>query len=183
MKKKEEVCTITDCSDAAWQAGLCSIHYQRKRRGANMSAPKKRNRPNGSCLIRNNRGEKQCLRCKTWLHEDNFTSNYKSLDNKQPNCNKCTSEIRMLDKYGISKNDFYTMLNKQGGCAICKSKKPIGDKGWHVDHDHSCCSGTKTCGKCVRGILCSYCNKGLGQFFDSIEYLQNAINYLERLEK
>lgn len=39
-------------------------------------------------------------------------------------------------------------------------------------HDH------KT-GK-IRGLLCRACNHGLGNFLDSIENLEEAINYLKK---
>lgn len=46
------------------------------------------------------------------------------------------------------------MWDRQGGlCAACRDKPPT-----QVDHDHSCCSGKTSCGKCVRGLLCSKCN-------------------------
>jgi hypothetical protein len=48
-----------------------------------------------------------------------------------------------------------------------------------IDHDHSCCPGRQTCGKCVRGLLCESCNHGLGQFKDSVEKLRGAADYLE----
>jgi hypothetical protein len=64
-------------------------------------------------------------------------------------------------------------------CAICRCEVPT-KKGWNIDHDHKCCPGPRSCGKCVRGILCSHCNTGLGQFFDDPTILQSAIDYLSR---
>lgn len=76
--------------------------------------------------------------------------------------------------YGITKNDFETLLAKQNNCcAICgrgfdwSSKKLTP----HIDH----CHVTKR----VRGLLCDWCNKGLGNFEDDAAALQKAAIYLE----
>lgn len=82
-------------------------------------------------------------------------------------------------KYGITLDEKEQMLAAQGGCDICGTIVP-GGRGWHVDHDHSCCPGDRSCGKCVRGILCANCNLGIGYFEDSPEFLAAAIGYLER---
>ena len=83
---------------------------------------------------------------------------------------------RALKKYGITIEEQEVMLRNQNGkCKICgKGIYLFGDtksNTAHVDHDH------KT-GK-VRGLLCQECNTGLGKFCDNIEYLKNAIKYLE----
>lgn len=68
------------------------------------------------------------------------------------------------------------MLKKQnGGCAICKSKVSGGKGAFHVDHCH------KT-GK-IRGLLCHFCNVGLGVFKDDVKTLSVAIAYLKKNEE
>lgn len=47
-----------------------------------------------------------------------------------------------------------------------------------VDHDHGCCPGVASCGRCVRGLLCGTCNSMLGLGHDNPEVLENAAAYL-----
>jgi hypothetical protein len=85
------------------------------------------------------------------------------------------NENKSAKKYGMTEDDYQDMLWSQGnGCAICGSQKSLV-----IDHDHDCCEGVPTCGKCTRGLLCSNCNTGLGFFNDDVIDLQNAIFYLE----
>lgn len=80
-----------------------------------------------------------------------------------------------LRKHGLLPDEFYKLIEAQGGsCAICPTLEPD-----HVDHDHSCCPGPRSCGKCVRGVLCGNCNRGLGQFKDDPDRLRRAVGYLE----
>ena len=80
--------------------------------------------------------------------------------------------------YGLSLKDYEDMLVSQGGgCAVC-GREP-GDRRLHVDHDHACCAGKKSCGKCVRGLLCVTCNVWLG-FFENAEWVESVEQYLDR---
>ena len=87
-----------------------------------------------------------------------------------------------LNKYGLTEEALAVMLAAQGGrCAICGTDEPGGRNSvWHVDHDHSCCPSARTCGKCIRGLLCNRCNTGLGMFRDNAEALRAAADYLEK---
>ena len=89
---------------------------------------------------------------------------------------------RLKSVYGISLQEWEELLIAQNGkCAVCKTSialKLDGTQESSVDHDHSCCPGQNSCGKCVRGILCLNCNWGLGQFKDNPDILQAAIDYL-----
>ena len=69
-------------------------------------------------------------------------------------------------RLGITEERFNQILEAQGyACAMCRS--PFGDAFPQVDHDHACCEPdptghAKSCGKCVRGLLCFRCNTALG---------------------
>lgn len=127
-----------------------------------------------------------CLGCR-----GEFTPKRFKVGGKQAYCNKsCSQRHRRLlfptkqrphygtkerDKYlrktyGISLEDYQSILSVQGGvCAICK-KTPSDNISLHVDHDHK--TGF------IRGLLCYQCNDGLGNFKDNKELLEKAIRYL-----
>ncbi len=83
----------------------------------------------------------------------------------------------LRSKYNLSLKEYNILLQKQKGlCAICRLperaflKNTL--KSLAVDHNHYT--------DAVRGLLCSKCNLGLGQFNDSILMLKKAITYLKR---
>jgi hypothetical protein len=85
----------------------------------------------------------------------------------------------LRNTYNITPTQWQIMYDLQVGvCAICEN--PEISSRLHVDHNHSCCAGSKSCGKCIRGLVCSSCNNGLGRFKDNPALLRNAANYLER---
>ena len=93
-----------------------------------------------------------------------------------------TSERKRWEKHRVTPYRWSATLRAQNNtCAICGTGEP-GMKGWHTDHDHTCCPGTTSCGLCFRGILCGRCNTGLGFFRDNIHYLRMAEQYLERAD-
>lgn len=82
--------------------------------------------------------------------------------------------------YNLTPDVHDALLQSQGGkCAIgsCTSRVDLNSP---IDHDHACCSGKRSCGKCVRGILCSRHNTGLGAFQDNPNELRDAALYVER---
>ena len=52
-----------------------------------------------------------------------------------------------------------------------------------IDHDHRCCTGDRSCGNCVRGILCGRCNTWIGNLENMLEVhdLKDVFVYLGRL--
>lgn len=80
--------------------------------------------------------------------------------------------------YKMSPEDYDNLLASQNGvCAICLQLCKT-DRGLSIDHDHSCCPGNKSCGKCIRGLLCSNCNRAIGMLQEDITIITRAIEYL-----
>jgi hypothetical protein len=75
--------------------------------------------------------------------------------------------------YNITADKYDEILKEQNGsCAICGKSTTEFKRRLAVDHDHG--SGK------VRGLLCTNCNRGVGNFYDSPDLLQKAIFYLLR---
>lgn len=87
-------------------------------------------------------------------------------------------------KYRMTRVQWEEMLQRQGNCCyLCGDqldlrtdlkKRPI-----HVDHDHTCCPGDRTCGTCIRGLACPPCNQGIGSFRDDPERMRRVADALE----
>lgn len=89
--------------------------------------------------------------------------------------------IRRDWQFSLKPGQYDKMHADQNGlCAICSGEPDGRWAALVVDHDRKCCTGSKSCGRCVRGLLCSSCNAALGLFGDSIETLRSAITYLGR---
>lgn len=143
---------------------------------------------------------RRCPRCEATKALDQFTirKTGKRIGQSVAHCKKCNAESifsrRERDKtlyrrvewpsklkryYGITVDDYYRMLDEQGGaCAICEAKTPgmrhFKKNGkfemFHVDHCHST-------GK-VRGLLCSSCNRAIGLIRDDPEIARRLSLYL-----
>lgn len=87
---------------------------------------------------------------------------------------------RQAKRYGLTLEQVEKMYEEaKGRCAGCKELFPI-TKRPSIDHNSKCCPGKFSCGKCVRGLLCQYCNTALGMAKDDIKILQNLIKYLRK---
>ncbi|UJQ87139.1 endonuclease VII [Mycobacterium phage Vetrix] len=128
-------------------------------------------------LVRNELGQKKCNHCGNWLAESEFSKSTSTVDGWSSRCRACLSGGR----YGLNRNNIARLLDACGWkCPICGDGIGFDTRGLHIDHDHSCCPGNKSCGRCLRGVICGHCNKGLGYFRDSPQSLRAAIYYLER---
>jgi hypothetical protein len=77
-------------------------------------------------------------------------------------------------RHGLTKEQFAALGDR---CMVCGVTDDL-----HIDHDHRCCPGKYSCGKCVRGLLCSGHNNGIGRFGDDAMLLRAAADYLDRAD-
>jgi hypothetical protein len=157
----------------------CTSKYQSERYSAQRGGNVRRRGPRrgyGESIKRDEAGRKYCPGCTEWLPELRFTKNPRTADKLQSRCTVCCANAKRQDLYGVTPEAAAEMLAGQGGmCPICD--KDIS-KSYFVDHDHACCPGRKSCGKCVRSLLCSLCNTGIGYLQDDAALLMKAAEYL-----
>ena len=88
-------------------------------------------------------------------------------------CRICHSKQAQCRRFGITVEIYDFLYTFQHGiCAIRNCDRPA----IAIDHDHACCNGRFSCGKCVRGLICLLCNSGLGFFMDDPERLDEPQN-------
>jgi hypothetical protein len=155
-------------------------------------------------------GDKDCSRCRETLPQYEYHLSIRGKFGLSNHCKRCNLKsaqkhyaenrdvrlrtakdrstrlpfFRRNRKYGI---DFESFWAERGGlceaCSVVTAKRGCGPNSATVDHDHSCCAGnwSNTCGRCVRGLLCSACNRILGIANDSPKRLEGCIAYLRKV--
>lgn len=63
---------------------------------------------------------------------------------------------RQIESHRLSLADARRLASART-CDLCHEARPLV-----VDHDHACCQGRRSCGRCVRGFVCQPCNYALG---------------------
>ena len=111
----------------------------------------------------------QCKTCDLEKNRKYIAANREMVNRKR------TAKDREIKRF-FPAELFEQRLTEQGGvCAICKAKEAGGRGQFHADHDHQ--------KEKPRGVLCHSCNVGLGHFFDNIELMEAALEYLKKYEE
>ena len=138
---------------------------------------------------------KTCRDCNLTKDEASFSWRSQHRGIRQSRCKSCmslrmrTNRYEITAKYGLTRADYEKLLKAQNGvCFICKLPETVTHHGkvihLAVDHDRSCCPDhRKTCGKCIRALLCADCNRLVGRFEANPEKIQGIINYLSTVGK
>ena len=162
------VCTFPDCSKQVVAFKLCRGHYTQRTRGKPLAriTPGKRNRDR--FVSETHLG---CTRCDRKLLHKEFTS-VSGAHGTYQWCNDC----RFAWRYGLTLEKLLELRAESNGeCRICLRS----DRKLCIDHDHSCCPDKRSCGKCVRGLLCGSCNRAIGLLGDDRFRILAAASYLE----
>lgn len=131
-----------------------------------------------------------CMRAEDALPKKRALRGIYNKEYRQTDQGKYVIQKLHLKKYNMAPEHYNILEVLQNGCCdICDKPETRKWQGkvmvLSVDHDRTCCSGTRSgqpfsCGKCIRGLLCGKHNSLLADAEDSIEILQNAIDYLKR---
>jgi hypothetical protein len=180
---KYRACAIEGCSRyaPAGKRGWCVMHYTRWiKHGDVGDAARRFFEPPREAAA----GHQWCMTCRTELPLKDYTRDKATANGYARVCRDCVRDRRVADDYGISAAMYRSLLDRQGGvCRICR--KP--ETGTHqsgtrrrlaVDHDHRCCPGKKSCGKCVRGLLCGRCNSAIGLVGEDLAVIESMASYL-----
>jgi recombination endonuclease VII len=69
-----------------------------------------------------------------------------------------------LRRHHITEEQIAHLIELDGDvCALCGGDQQIEAADLDLDHDHECCPGPFSCGKCIRGRLCRSCNRLVGR--------------------
>lgn len=125
-------------------------------------------------------GRRWCGGCRRYRLLKFFKKDAKRYYSRCKPCHKAQMRASMMvRKYNITPDEYLAIKELQGGkCAMCQVATGA-TRELAIDHDHSCCPAGGSCGRCVRGLLCSVCNKILGVARDEVAFFERAIEYLK----
>ena len=100
---------------------------------------------------------------------------------RNPRPTEANVRLHLKHRYGLTPEDWQQMLDTQNGrCYLCEDVFDLSERRKiHTDHDRSCCPGSRSCGKCIRGLSCEHCNRGIGMFDDDPDRMRRAADALE----
>lgn len=132
----------------------------------------------GSYLPENKSAHDPVVKCQGLMCCNYFRGRRQNTKFCSARCDRSNSNI---ERYGISVQDWQRMYVNQKAECICGEKFDYLTKMPGVDHNHACCASQgRSCGNCVRSLLCNQCNMALGLLKDNPERLELLADYLRR---
>lgn len=148
------VCGFDECGRSVFNSGLCAGHYYQRNRGQELRPIYEK----APCRVKGCDGEYAVRGANAHL------------------CPKCRATCK---RFSLTADQLISLFENR----VCSNPGCDSTENLHVDHDHSCCprtsSGSTSCGKCVRGLLCRSCNLGLGTLQEDPRRIEGLLRYLE----
>ena len=127
---------------------------------------------------------KPCKKCGVEKPMDAYTLERSTVkgkvyEHRRHECKVCVNarvrKYNLAARYSLTEKQYDELIAT--GCAVCGTKENLV-----IDHDHACCptteSNKKSCGKCIRGVLCQRHNKALGFVSDNVDELMGLAAYV-----
>lgn len=117
----------------------------------------------------------RCKQCHSRLRREHYLANQEKYQT-MARVHHGSKIERQAKRHNISIKTLSSMFARyDGACWVCKTRPATS-----VDHDHACCSGRDgSCGKCIRGVVCSPCNTAIALLGDNEKGVAKALQYLE----
>lgn len=200
MSGEGRKCSVSGCYRAYRARGYCSSHYARLTNGTPMDQPFPSDRASTPCSVGSCDLPAMLKSGMCRAHHDRKRRGSRNLDSpvrgygathpcRVPGCARpystrgfCSLHYQRMLSFNLSEDQVIEF--ETSDCDLCGRPPREGKRRHHIDHDHSCCpENGKSCGKCIRGVLCHGCNAGLGLFQDDPDILRRAISYLSVSDK
>lgn len=172
-------CDFEGCSRPNHARGWCRPHANQLKRGEELHdvvvpVPS---------TFRDADGLKPCRRCGEHKEESEFGKRNDAKDGLEYSCHRCIRSKHLKANYGLTQDEYDAKLEEQGhACYTCGATEPGHWGTFCIDHDHGCCPSFKSCGGCVRKLLCFGCNSVLGFVNDNPVRLRRLADYLEEFK-
>lgn len=148
-----EPCSVDGCARDSASKGYCNMHYIRSVTGfVGEAEPRVKRQSSTVCLI-------------------------SGCEKKSVALSLCNAHWRYHRVYNLPVEVVENLFRPENYKCSNTGCERVSDLV--LDHDHSCCSVSGSCGKCVRGWLCRKCNGVLGMADDRLETLLGLVEYLE----
>jgi hypothetical protein len=140
-------------------------------------------------------GHLTCSKCKISKPVSQFNKNPSKHSGYNSQCVSCRRAVAVRNPawpyylkshYNLTVEQYDSMVLAQRGlCACCGNpERRLNADGavtrLCVDHDHRCCPGKRSCGSCVRALLCASCNLTVGMIEQVNGLWEPFANYLDQ---
>ena len=143
-----KTCNGPGCAREALTRGYCNGHYQQIYHDRPLKPLQKRRRNTGTCPVMH------CAR-------------------EVASRGVCARHASICGRHRMDPDEYVRL--SANGCMnpACREAYPL-----QIDHDHSCCPGANSCGRCIRGLLCGGCNKRLAHMEAGRGHYEGLLQYL-----